>query len=141
VNWIHYALAAALALAVADVLVKFAAGKLPDSLGMLLYGIVPFAAGLAWVIAERDRWKEVTPYGPAVAGALGVGVMFTTVTYCMYAAFRGGAPISLASPLIRLGGLIVASLAGLLFWKEPLTIRYALGVLLVCSGMYLMVGR
>jgi drug/metabolite transporter (DMT)-like permease len=67
--------------------------------------------------------------------------MYSTVTFCMYAAFRAHAPLSLASPLVRLGGLLVAGMAGLIFWREALTVRYSAGLILVCAGMYLMITR
>lgn len=140
-HWWYYVGGAALALAAADILVKLAAGKLPDSLGMLLYGTVPFLTGVVWFSLERVRGIQL-PISPVAAGcAVGVGIAFTSVTFCMYAAFREGAAISLASPLIRVGGLLLAGAAGLLFWKEPLTARYAAGMLLVCSGLYLMIWR
>lgn len=140
-SWIYYALAAALALAAADLFVKSAAGKLPDSLGMLLYGIIPFLTGATWVFFDRNRPAFSTPNSSAIVLALCVGVMFTLVTFCMYAAFRTGAPISLASPLIRLGGLIIASIAGVVLWHEPITTRYILGVILACAGLVLMITR
>jgi drug/metabolite transporter (DMT)-like permease len=140
-NWWYYLGGAALALAAADILVKLAAGKLPDSLGMLLYGTVPFLTGVVWFSLDRSRGTPLPISSAAIAHAVGVGIMFTSVTFCMYAAFRHGAPISLASPLIRVGGLIVAAIAGLLFWKEPITARYVIGMGMVCSGMYLMIWR
>lgn len=140
-HWTYYALAAAIALAAADLLVKAAAGKLPDSLGMLLYGITPFLTGVIWVFIDRNRFTVSSGKSSAIFYAIGVGVMFTLVTFCMYAAFWSGAPISLASPLIRLGGLLVASVAGIFFWHEPFTMRYALGVVLACAGLFLMVTR
>jgi drug/metabolite transporter (DMT)-like permease len=141
VNWIVFAMVAALALAAADVCVKSAAGKLPDSLGMLLYGVVPFSIGLVWFSLDRTRAAAPALDFRAVLFALAVGVMFSLVTFAMYAAFRRGAPLSLASPLIRLGGLILASAVGFLVWKEPLTLRYAVGFILACAGVYLMIVR
>jgi len=140
-QWLVYVLSAAGALAAADVLLKAASGRIPDSLGMLLYGSIPFLTGLTWflVSGRTDGTVPITARG--VLCGLGVGVMFSTVTFCMYAAFRLGAPISVASPLIRMGGLLVAALAGVVFWKEPLTFRYLAGLALVCSGMYLLVTR
>jgi len=140
-NWMMYAVGAALALAAADVLVKAAAGRLPNSLGMLLYGSVPFAAGVIWWLIDRRNVGEAAITTKGVVFATGVGVMFATVTFCMYAAFRAGAPISLASPVIRLGGLLVAILAGVVLWKEPLTLRYVMGLMLVFAGIFLMLKR
>ena len=140
-SWMMYAVGAALALAAADVLVKAAAGRLPNSLGMLLYGSIPFAAGLIWWLMDRRNVEASAITTKGVVFATGVGVMFATVTFCMYAAFRAGAPISLASPVIRLGGLLVASVAGVVLWKEPLTLRYAMGLMLVFVGIFLMLKR
>jgi drug/metabolite transporter (DMT)-like permease len=130
--WIYYVLGAAVALA---------AGRIPDSLGMLLYGSVPFCAGLIWFLLNGRTAHPISISATGVLSGLGVGVMFSTVTFCMYAAFRSGAPISVASPLIRLGGLLFAALAGVLFWKEPLTARYLAGLALICSGMYLLLTK
>jgi len=76
-----------------------------------------------------------------VPSAIGVGIAFSLVTVGLYATFGAGAPISLASPAIRLGGLLLASLIGLIVLREPFTWRYALGVLLACVGVYLIVTR
>jgi drug/metabolite transporter (DMT)-like permease len=140
-TWMVYVVGAAVSLAAADVLVKAAAGKVPNSLGMLLYGSMPFAAGVIWCLLDRKGIAAATLTTKGVAFGLGVGVMFATVTFCMYAAFRAGAPISLASPVIRLGGLVVASIAGLVLWKEPMTMRYLMGMGLVCLGIYFMLAR
>jgi drug/metabolite transporter (DMT)-like permease len=83
--------------------------------------------------------QHVQPSG--ILSSVGVGVSFCLVTVGLYATFEAGAPISLASLLIRLGGLLIASAVGLLFWDEPLTLRYALGVALVCGGVYLIEAR
>jgi len=138
-TWGFYILGAAVALAIADILVKFVSGKIPDSLGMLLYGAVPFTTGLTWFLL--DPRKHALKPSFSLVPALGVGVMFTLVTFCMYAAFRNGAPISTASPAIRLGGLVLASAAGLIFWNEPLSLRYLVGLAFVGSGIYLMLTR
>jgi drug/metabolite transporter (DMT)-like permease len=140
-NWVIYAIAAAIALAAGDALVKLASGKIPDSLGMLLYGFVPFATGLLWCFLDRQRISEFALKPASVICGFGVGITFTLVTIGLYAAFRLGAPISLASPLIRLGGLILASLVGLAAWNEPANARYLIGLVFACSGLYLMVTR
>lgn len=141
VNWVIYASGAALALAVADVMVKLAAGRIPNSLALLLYGTVPFVTGAMWFLVDRSKGTQFAIYQPAIVYGIGVGVTYTLVTICLYVAFQAGAPISLASPLVRLGGLVVASAVGVLLWKEPLTARYLLGLVLACAGLYLMMTR
>ena len=140
-NWMLYAVIAAVALAAADVFIKLAAGKLPNSLGTLLYGAVAFSVGLSWVVADRVRGNVEPVTAAGIVYALGVGVSFSAVTVALYAAFRAGADLSLMSPVVRLSGVIVASLCGLLIWSEPVTPRYAAGLLLTVAGLYLIVSR
>ncbi|MBU2498657.1 MAG: hypothetical protein KKE57_07150 [Proteobacteria bacterium] len=140
-NWILYASASALALACADLFIKLAAGKLSNSLALLLYGSCTFLAGLGWVLLHRISGVSLHAQSTGILAALGVGVSFSLVTVGLYMTFQTGAPISIASPFIRLGGLLLASVAGFVLFHEPLTWRYAIGMVLVCAGLYLMVTR
>jgi len=136
-----YAGVAAAALAAADVFVKVAAGKLPNSLGTLIYGTVAFGVGLTWYLADRARGDLGPASASGVASALGVGVAFSAVTIGLYGAFRAGAPLSITSPVVRLSGLIIASLCGVFIWSEPVTPRYVLGLSLAGMGVYFIVTR
>ncbi len=140
-TWIFYAAGTAVLLATADVLVKFAAGKLSNSIALLLFGCSTFLISAVWVVLERARGTPqlAQPLGMLVATV--VGITFTFVTLGLYTTFAAGAPISLASPVIRLGGLLLASMVGLLLFREPFTWRYAIGVLLALSGIYLIITR
>ena len=140
-TWMIYAAVAATALAAADVFVKLAAGKLPNSLGTLLYGSVAFGVGLTWYVTDRARNGAGHASSACILYALGVGVAFSAVTVSLYGAFRAGAPLSVTSPLVRLAGLIVASLCGIVMWNEPVTPRYITGVCLAVAGVYLIVTR
>lgn len=140
-NWIPYALLTALALAAADFCVKLASGKLSNSLALLLYGSCTFLGGLGWVLWQKLNGAPLHAQTPGVWAALGVGVSFSIVTVGLYATFGAGAPISLASPVIRLGGLLLAGIAGLVLLREPLTWRYAMGLALAVGGIYLIVTR
>ena len=140
-TWIPYALGAAIALAAADVCVKLAAGKLSNSLGLLLYGGCTFLTGLSWVLIDKARGIEIYAQTPGVLAALGVGISFSAVTIGLYITFGAGAPVSIASPFVRLGGLLIASFIGLALLQEPLSWRYVLGMVLAMSGVYLIITR
>jgi transporter family protein len=140
-NWLSYAIVTAITLALADFCVKLAAGKLSNSLAILIYGSCTFLFGLGWVLWQRSQNVPQFAQPAGVLAALGVGIAFSGVTLGLYASFSAGAPISLVSPLIRLGGLLFASVAGLVFFQEPLTWRYVLGMLLACGGLYLIITR
>ncbi len=140
-SWTSYALGTAVALAAADFFVKLAAGKLSNSVALLLYGSCTFLFGLGWVLWQRIHGvpQYVQPSG--VLAALGVGVAFSLVTLGLYASFGAGAPISVVSPTIRFGGIVLASLAGLILLREPFSWRYVIGFLLAGSGVYFIVTR
>jgi drug/metabolite transporter (DMT)-like permease len=108
---------------------------------MLLYGVCTFLIGLSWVVWQRTQGTPQYAQPAGVLAALGVGIVFSFVTLGLYATFGAGAPISVASPAIRLGGLILVSLVGLTLLGEPLTWRYVVGMLLACGGIYLIITR
>ena len=140
-RWVLYACITAMALAVADCLVKYAAGKLSHSVALLLYGGCAFLAGIGWVLWQYIHGAPQYMRLSGAVAALGVGVAFSVVVIGLYITFGAGAPISVASPLIRLGGLLVASVVGLVILNEPLSWRYSIGMLLALSGVYLIVTR
>ena len=140
-NWILYASVSALALACADIFIKLAAGKLSNSLALLFYGSCTFLTGLSWVLFDRISGVSLHAQTNGILAAIGVGVSFSLVTVGMYVTFQAGAPISIGSPFIRLGGLLLASAAGFLLFHEPITWRYLLGMVLVLTGLYLIVTR
>lgn len=139
--WLIYAAITAFFLASADCFIKLASGRISSSLGLLIYGGCTFATGLSWVFLDRFRGIPLHGQPAAYLYALGVGVSFSAVTVGLYATFGAGAPISLASPFVRLAGLMVASIVGLTLFNEPLTFRYAFGMALVFSGLYLIITR
>lgn len=140
-SWLLYASFTALGLATADLCIKLAAGKLSNSVALLLYGSCTFLTGVSWVLWERIQGVPQHAETLGVMAALGVGIAFSAVTVGLYITFAAGAPISLASPFIRLSGLLLASLAGLILLKEPVTWRYLVGLVLACSGVYLIITR
>lgn len=140
-NWIVYALGTAVILASADFFVKLAAGKLSNSVAMLIYGSCTFLFGLGWVVWQRTQGIPQYAQIPGIWAAIGVGVAFSFVTLGLYLTFGAGAPISLGSPTVRISGLVIASLAGLILLREPLSWRYVTGMFLAIGGIYLIISR
>jgi drug/metabolite transporter (DMT)-like permease len=140
-NWLPYAVLTSIALAAADVFVKLASGKISNSIGILIYGGCTFLIGALWVAWERLRGDEQFAQLNGILPAVGVGIAFALVTIGLYATFGAGAPISIASPIVRLAGLLIASAVGILFFHEAITWRYALGALLTIAGIYFILTR
>lgn len=140
-HWIVGMCVSAVALASADVCIKLSAGKLSNSLGLLIYGSCTFLAGLLWVGWEKLHGAELFAQPAGLTSAVGVGLSFAAVTAGLYFAFGGGAPISLVSPVVRLSGLLLASLVGFALFGEALTARFVLGMVLSFSGVFLIALR
>ena len=140
-HWIQYALLTSLALASADFFVKLASGKLSNSLAVLIYGCCTFVAGLTWVLLEKTQGIPQFFQISGLLAAIGVGISFSGVTLGLYTTFGADAPVSVAVPAIRLGGVLLVSLAGIIVLREPISLDYVIGVTLVCLGMYLIVKR
>lgn len=140
-RWIFYAMGTAVILALADFLVKQASGKLSNSLALFIFGSCTFLVGLSWLAWQKYQGVVHFAQPAGILAAMGVGFSFSFVTLGLYVTFGAGAPISLASPVVRVGGMLLASVAGLIILQEPFTWRYAAGVLLACSGIYLILTR
>ena len=140
-TWIIYASIAAISMAAADSCVKLAANRISTGLGLLLYGSCTFLTGLGWVLWDYSHGVPQHARPSGFLCALGVGVAFSSVTICLYRTFEASAPISVALPLIRLSGLFLAILLGLIVLQEPLSLRYMIGMVLACIGLYLVVAR
>ncbi len=140
-SWFTYAAVAAVGVATADICVKMASDKVSTSIGLICYGGCSFAAGVVWLLMERSKGEVQWPHLDGWIPALGVGVAFTVVTICMYTAFRVGAPLSLASPIIRIAGLTLASLFGILLFKEEINLQFIVGGGLAVVGIFLLATR
>lgn len=139
-RWLPYALVCAIFLASADFFVKLASNKISSSMGMLIYGVTTFTVGLVWVGYLKLTQQEmlVTPSG--LLYSIAVGLAFSAVTILLYLTFAR-VSVSLGSPTIRVMGIVIASLLGILLLHEPFTWRYLIGLLLTIIGVALIVFR
>lgn len=140
-NWLLFAGAAMVCLASADFCLKMASTRISGPLSALIYGLFAFLVALLWVLLTRSG--EITSQFSWIGGLYSVlvGIFFGLVVVFMYQTFAAGAPISLGTPLVRTGGIILASLAGILVLGERVTPRYILGFLLSLLGLYLLVTK
>jgi len=139
-RWLPYALVCSIFLASADFFVKLASNKISASVGMFIYGITTFAFGLAWVMYLKITGQSLLITWAGFLYSLAVGMAFSLVTMLLYLTFVQ-VSVSLGSPTIRVMGIVMASLLGILILREPITWRYVLGVLLTIVGVALIVMR
>lgn len=72
--------------------------------------------------------------------SIGVGLAFSAVTILLYFTFAR-VSVSLGSPTIRVMGILIASVLGILLLHEPFTWRYLIGLMMTIAGVALIVFR
>lgn len=139
-RWLPYALACSLFLAGADFFIKLASNKISASMGMFINGATMFIVGLIWVgyLKVTDQPLLITPSGFLYTVA--AGVAFSGVTILLFLTFSR-VNVSIGSPTIRVIGILLASLLGIMLLQEPFTWRYLLGLILTIAGIALIVLR
>ena len=139
-RWLPYALLCAIFLASADFFVKLASNKISSSMGMLVYGATTFTVGLTWVGYLKLTKQPLLITQQGLLYSLAVGIAFSVVTLLLYLTFTR-VSVSVGSPTIRVMGILIASLFGILLLHEPFTWRYLLGLILTVAGVALIVFR
>lgn len=139
-RWIPYALLCSIFLASADFFVKLASNKISSSMGMLVYGATTFTVGLTWVGYLKVTKQPLLITQQGLLYSLAVGIAFSVVTLLLYLTFAR-INVSVGSPTIRVMGILIASIFGILLLHEPFTWRYLLGLILTVAGVVLIVFR
>ena len=139
-RWLPYALACSIFLAAADFFIKLATNKISSSMGMFVYGATTFTVGLIWVGYLKIMGQSLLITRSGLLYAIAAGLAFSFVTILLYLTFVH-ISVSVGSPTIRVMGIVIASLFGILLLHEPFTWRYGLGVILTIVGVMLIVLR
>jgi uncharacterized membrane protein len=139
-RWIPSALLCSIFLASADFFVKLASNKISSSMGMLVYGATTFSVGLTWVGYLKLTKQPLLITQQGLLYSLAVGIAFSVVTLLLYLTFVH-VSVSIGSPTIRVTGILLASLLGILLLHEPFTWRYLIGLILTVAGIALVVFR
>jgi len=139
-RWLPYALVCSVFLASADFFVKLASSKISASMGMFVYGATTFTVGLTWVCYMKLTHQPLLITRQGLLYSLAVGVAFSIVTLLLYLTFAR-VNVSVGSPTIRVTGILLASMLGILLLHEPFTWRYLVGLILTVAGVALVVLR
>jgi drug/metabolite transporter (DMT)-like permease len=139
-RWLPYALLCSIFLASADFFVKLASNKISSSMGMLVYGATTFTVGLTWVGYLKVTKQPLLITQPGLLYSLAVGISFSVVTLLLYLTFAQ-ISVSIGSPTIRVMGILIVSMLGILLLHEPFTWRYLFGLILTVAGVALIVFR
>jgi transporter family protein len=138
ISWFWYAVAAAILYGAHQIFTRLAADRIGDGLGgfvveataalsILLYLAVLYFAG---------RWNQkfsTTGFNYSVLTGICVGAG----TIAFFLLFQRGGPLS-AVPAILAGGAAIMAIAGILFFREPLSWQRLAGVAFAIVGLFLL---
>jgi transporter family protein len=135
--WMLYAILAAILYGLHQVFTKLASDHVSDGLGGF---IVEASATLTILIYLIFLWltnwnQKMSPAG--VWYSILTGICVGAGTVCFFLLFQKGGPLS-AVPMILAGGAALMAIAGILFFKEPLSLMKALGITMSIAGLFLL---
>lgn len=127
-------------LALADFCIKQSAGKISPSLGTLIYAVTTIAIPLLWTLwVKANGGLDFTRDG--ILWSVGTGIAFSTFAGLMFIIFASGVNLSIGTPVIRLGGIVIAATLGIIVFHEGLNLQYILGFVLAFFGILLVATR
>ncbi len=132
-NWILYALGAISAVAVSDLFRKLGSNLKDPFLSNVIFQLGSFLTAITLYLLF-SRKLEGNPKGMIFA-VIG-GVLISIFTTFSFKALSLG-PVSTVIPVIRVGGVLLVTILGIILFKEKLTLNLVIGVLVSALGLYL----
>ena len=137
-RWLVVTILVAVLFGFYNVFTKLAAGRLPDAVGTFwLEGLALVGVGIFLLLTRQPIvGPAVTTTGLlyALAGGACVG-LGTVLNFTIY---RLHGPLSVAGPIVLLGAVIIMATAGILLFREELTISRAAGWVLAIAAIWLL---
>ena len=136
--WFWYAVVAAVLYGAHQIFTRLASEHIGDGLG----GFVVEASAAITILLYlavlwlTNRWEQKfssTGFNYSVLTGICVGVG----TVVFFLLFQKGGPLS-SVPAILAGGAAIMALAGVLFFKEPISWQRVAGVILSITGLFLL---
>ena len=134
-SWIFYALGAISVIAISDLFRKLGSNLQDPFFSNLIFqaGGISMAV-ILWLLFSRRL--EVSNSKGVIYALIG-GLLVSMFTTFVFKALEIGPGVSTVIPVVRVGGVILVAILGILIFSEKLTWNLALGVVLATSGVYL----
>ena len=133
-SWVFYALGAIVSVAISDMFRKLGSNLHDAFLSNLIFqiGSVTMAVTL-WLLFSRRLEDNAWGLTYALIG----GMLVSIFTAFVFKALEIGPGVSVVMPVIRVGGVMLVAILGVLVFGEKMSTSLALGILLSVTGVYL----
>src|SRR5678815_1261854 len=137
-NWFIYAIVAAVLYGLHQIFTKLAADRIGDGLGGFVVETTAALTILAYLafLWLGKRWNQTSSSSGVFYSVL-TGICVGTGTIAFFLLFQKGGPLS-AVPAILAGGGALMAIAGVLFFKEPVSASRIVGILFALIGLFLL---
>lgn len=133
-SWIFYALGAMSVVAASDLFRKLGSNLKDPFLSNLIFQLGSVSMALAmWMLFSR-KFENNTE---GVIYALIGGILVSVFTALTFKALEIGPGVSMVMPAIRIGGVLLVAILGILIFKDRITWNLALGICVSLVGVYL----
>src|SRR5213083_2531634 len=137
-SWFWYAVVAAILYGAHQIFTRLAAERIGEGLGGF---IVEASAALSILIYLAilwcaGRWNQKFS-GAGFNYSLLTGICVGAGTIAFFLLFQKGGPLS-SVPAILAGGAAIMAIAGILFFREPISWQRLTGIILAIIGLFLL---
>ena len=136
--WFWYAVSAAVLYGLHQIFTKLASAGISDGLGGFVVEATAALTILFYLIYLRTAgsWNQ-SATAPGVWYSVLTGICVGAGTILFFILFQKGGPLS-AVPMILAGGAALMAVAGILFFREPVSFSRIAGVAFAIIGLLLM---
>jgi bacterial/archaeal transporter family protein len=136
--WFWYAVVAAVLYGAHQIFTRLAAERIGDGLGGF---VVEASAALSILLylaflGLSGRWNQKFSM-PGFNYSVLTGICVGAGTIAFFLLFQKGGPLS-SVPAILAGGAAIMAIAGIVFFREPVSWQRLLGVALAIAGLFLL---
>src|SRR5262249_26218587 len=136
-NWFWYAVVAAVLYGLHQIFTKLASARISDGVGGFVVEAVAALTialylGFLWISKNWNQHGEAS--GVWYSALTGICVGAGTIAFFLL--FQKNGPLS-AVPMILAGGAAIMAIAGIAFFKEPMSFARIVGIGFALAGLYL----
>lgn len=132
-NWIVYSLLAIAFLGVSDLFRKLGSGLSTATFANLIFQLGSFLTAIILFLSNGKIDNNPRNILYAFIGGILISIFST---YSMKALHVG--PLSIVMPAMRIGGVILVAILGIIILKEKLTLQTFFGLIFSAIGIYLL---
>ncbi len=137
--WLTYAILTILSYALFDLFVKKTSGKIDDFLAALIINLTASLPPLLFFLFLKISNKSVLYSKDGLIYAVISGILVGLASVTFIKMFASGSYLSVGSPTVRVGMVVLASVFGVLVLKETLSARQIVGIIISVFGLSLLI--